>query len=78
METARALIADYSSHVANFDAIAKYLSAWQPPALSWMQVLPRMEAHIFDAGHMLLETHSEPALALMAEFVRESRKQPAA
>ena len=67
MDTQRALIADYANHVARFDAIADYLSNRQPPALmlwgrhdaffdiaetlSWMQALPRMEAHIFDAGH---------------------------
>ena len=37
--------------------------------LSWMQDLPRMEAHIFDGGHFLLETHAAPAEALMAEFI---------
>ncbi|MER8752950.1 hypothetical protein NKH57_27520 [Mesorhizobium sp. M1050] len=30
-------------------------------SLSWMLALHRMEAHIFDAGHLLLETHSAPA-----------------
>ena len=72
MATQRSLIADYANHVAGFDAIAAYLARWQPPALllwgrhdaffdlaevlSWMQALPRMEAHVFDAGHFLLET----------------------
>jgi surfactin synthase thioesterase subunit len=37
--------------------------------LSWMQALPRMEAHIFDGGHFLLETHAAQASSLMAEFV---------
>ena len=96
METQRALIADYASYVARFDAIAAYLSAHQPPALmlwgrhdaffdiaetlSWMQALPRMEAHIFDAGHLLLETHAAPAATLMAEFIKRTeskkRRQP--
>lgn len=87
METQRALIADYANHVARFDAIADYLATWQPPSLmlwgrhdvffdleetlSWMQALPRMEAHIFDAGHLLLESHAEPALALMVEFIKK-------
>jgi pimeloyl-ACP methyl ester carboxylesterase len=93
METQRALIADYANYVARFDAIAAYLSTRQPPALmlwgrhdaffdiaetlSWMQALPRMEAHIFDAGHLLLETHAAPAAALMAEFIQrtESKKR---
>jgi pimeloyl-ACP methyl ester carboxylesterase len=85
MQTQRALIADYAHHVARFDAIAEYLSARQPPSLmlwgrhdvffdiaetlSWMQALPRMEAHVFDGGHFLLETHAEPALALMRAFI---------
>jgi len=88
METQRALVADYANHAARFDAIARYLSERQPPALmlwgrhdaffdiaetlSWMQDLPRMEAHVFDAGHLLLETHAAPAAALMAEFIARS------
>ncbi len=88
METQRALLADYANHAANFGAIAEYLSTHQPPALmlwgrhdaffdiaetlSWMQDLPRMEAHIFDAGHFLLETHAEPALSLMLEFIKRT------
>jgi pimeloyl-ACP methyl ester carboxylesterase len=85
MATQRALVADYGNHIARFDAIADYLSSRQPPALmlwgrhdaffdiaetlSWTQALPRMEAHIFDGGHFLLETHAAPAAALMAEFI---------
>jgi pimeloyl-ACP methyl ester carboxylesterase len=88
METQRALVADYANHIARFDAIGEYLSTWQPPSLmvwgrhdvyfdlaetlSWMQALPRMEAHILDAGHLLLETHAEPALALMADFINRT------
>jgi pimeloyl-ACP methyl ester carboxylesterase len=85
METQRALIADYASHVARFDEIASYLAAHQPPALllwgrhdpffdlaevsSWLASLPRMEAHIFDAGHFLLETHADQSIRLMGEFL---------
>jgi pimeloyl-ACP methyl ester carboxylesterase len=91
MDTQRALIADYANHVARFDAIAEYLSTRQPPALmlwgrhdaffdiaetlSWMQALPRMEAHIFDAGHFLLETHAAQAAMLMAEFIKRTESQ---
>lgn len=90
MDTQRALIADYPHYVARFDAIAEYLARWQPPALmlwgrhdaffdlretlSWMQALPRMQAHVLDAGHFLLETHAAAATALMVDFVR--RTQP--
>ena len=85
MDTQRALIRDYGNYVDRFDAIAEYLAHWQPPALmlwgrhdaffdlaetlSWMQALPRMEAHIFDAGHFLLETHASEASSLMLDFI---------
>lgn len=85
MDTQRALIADYGRYVAHFDAIADYLARWQPPALllwgrhdvffdlaevlSWMQALPRMESHVFDAGHFLLETHAAEAATLMTSFI---------
>jgi pimeloyl-ACP methyl ester carboxylesterase len=85
MDTQRALIADYARHVARFDAIAEYLARWQPRSLmlwgrhdaffdlaetlSWMQALPRMEAHVLDAGHLLLETHAAAAVPLMLDFL---------
>ena len=88
MDTQRALIADYANYVSRFDEIAKYLARWQPPALmlwgrhdaffdlaeivSWMRALPRMEAHVFDAGHFLLETHAAPAAALMVDFIEST------
>jgi pimeloyl-ACP methyl ester carboxylesterase len=71
MDTQRALIRDYWRYVESFDAIADYLRRRQPPSLmvwgrhdpffdlaevlSWMQALPRMESHVLDAGHKLLE-----------------------
>ncbi len=92
MDMQRALIADYGNYAARFDAIARYLETWQPPALmvwgrhdvyfdlaevlSWMQALPRMEAHVFDAGHLLLETHSAEAVPLMREFFRRFGRTP--
>jgi pimeloyl-ACP methyl ester carboxylesterase len=88
MDTQRALVADYARHVARFDIIAGYLSRWQPRALllwgrhdvffdiaevlSWMKALPRMEAHVFDAGHLLLETHAAEAGALMLDFIERT------
>lgn len=90
MHTQRALIADYARYVDRFDAIAEYLSRWQPPSLmiwgrhdsffelaeivSWMQALPRMEAHVLDAGHLLLETHAATAAPLMLDFVRRTSR----
>jgi pimeloyl-ACP methyl ester carboxylesterase len=85
MDTQRALIADYAHYAARFDAIAEYLKRWQPAALmvwgrhdiyfdldevlSWMRALPRMEAHVLDAGHLLLETHAAAAVPLMLDFI---------
>jgi pimeloyl-ACP methyl ester carboxylesterase len=89
METQRALVKDYGNYVARFDAIAEYLAQKQPPALllwgrhdiyfdlaeveSWMRDLPRMEAHVFDAGHLLLETHSAVVTPLMLDFIRRTQ-----
>lgn len=85
LDVQRKLITDYSTHVAQFDAISAFLRTHQPPALllwgrhdaffeiaeilSWMEDLPRMEAHIFDAGHLMLETHAAPATALIKNFI---------
>lgn len=91
METQRALIADYGNYAARFDAIAEYLERWQPPALmvwgrhdiyfdlaevlSWMRALPRMEAHVLDAGHLLLETHAVTAVSLMRDFISRTQRK---
>lgn len=91
MDTQRALIADYGTYADRFDVIAEYLARWQPPSLmlwgrhdaffdlpetlSWMQALPRMEAHIFDTGHMLLETHAAEAVSIMLEFIMRTQRE---
>lgn len=91
MDTQRALIADYARYADGFDAIADYLARWQPRSLmlwgrhdaffdlaetvSWMQDLPRMEAHVLDAGHLLLETHSAEAASLMLGFLRSTQRE---
>ncbi len=85
LEAQRSLIADYANYAAKFEAISDYLHTHQPPALmvwgrhdsffdiaetlSWIEDLPRMEAHILDGGHFLLETHAAPAAALMRDFI---------
>jgi pimeloyl-ACP methyl ester carboxylesterase len=90
MDTQRALIKDYGNYAALFGAIAQYLERWQPPALmvwgrhdiyfdlaevlSWMRALPRMEAHVLDAGHLLLETHAAAAVSLMLDFIRRTAR----
>jgi pimeloyl-ACP methyl ester carboxylesterase len=92
LDTQRALIADYARHVGRFDAIAEYLARWQPPALlmwgrhdvffelaeivDWMRALPRMEAHVLDAGHLLLETHAAVAGSLMVDFIGRTSRSP--
>jgi pimeloyl-ACP methyl ester carboxylesterase len=81
----RNLIRDYKRHVDRFDDIAAYLKAHQPPALllwgrhdpffdldetrSWLEDLPRLEAHILDGPHLLLETHSDQCAELIKRFV---------
>jgi len=93
LETQRALVRDYGSHVARFGEIAAYLDRWQPPALllwgrhdvffdlaevlSWMQRLPRMEAHILDGPHFLLETHAAECAALLGAFLQRTDAAPA-
>jgi pimeloyl-ACP methyl ester carboxylesterase len=88
LEMQRILLADYGKYVARFDAIGAYLRQRQPPALmiwgrhdaffdiaetlSWVQDLPRMEGHILDGGHFLLETHAEPALGFMLDFIKRT------
>lgn len=88
LETQRALVRDYGHYAERFDAIGDFLHQRQPPALmvwgrhdiyfdigetvSWMEDLPRMEAHILDGGHLLLETHADQAAAFMAEFIERS------
>jgi pimeloyl-ACP methyl ester carboxylesterase len=93
METQRSLVADYGRYVAQFEEIAAWLKAHQPPALmvwgrhdvyfdiaeipSWLADLPRMEAHILDGGHLLLETHAARAAELMRTFLDKVEKQDA-
>ena len=85
METQRALVADYGNYTSRFNAIARYLEEWEPPSLmiwgrhdpffaldetlSWMRALPRMEAHVLDGGHFLLETHAEKVVDLILGFI---------
>ena len=85
LEMHRALVLDYRNHAARFDEIAEYLKREQPPALmlwgrhdvffaidetlSWMKDLPRMEAHILDGPHFLLETHAARCAALIVGFI---------
>jgi pimeloyl-ACP methyl ester carboxylesterase len=87
METKVSLLADYGRYALHFGYIAAWLKEHQPPAMmvwgrhdaffdvaeipSWLQDFPRMEAHILDGGHMLLETHAARAAALIQSFLEE-------
>lgn len=86
----RALLVDYGRYIERFEELANYLRKHQPPALmvwgrhdvyfelaeivSWMEDLPRMEAHILDGGHLLLETHAAPAARLMRDFIERTSR----
>jgi pimeloyl-ACP methyl ester carboxylesterase len=81
------------THVARFGDYARYLRERRPPALmvwgrhdpyfdiaetlDWMRDLPRMEAHILDGGHLLLETHAAEAGRLIADFISRETGRPA-
>ena len=88
LDTQRALIADYGNYVARYPVIAGYLERRRPRALmlwgrhdaffdleetvSWMRSLPRMEAHVLDGGHFLLESHADVAGTLMRDFISDA------
>ena len=79
------LFEDYASHVARFDDIAAYHREHQPPALllwgrhdpyfsieevlAWHRGLDRIDLHLLDGSHYLLETHHHRCAELMCGFV---------
>ncbi|QYN32713.1 alpha/beta hydrolase [Pseudonocardia sp. DSM 110487] len=83
-----ALFTDYANHVARFDELAEYHQAHQPPALvlwgrhdpyfdvnevlAYHRALERMDAHIYDGAHLLLETHAAECAELMRAFVLDN------
>lgn len=80
-----ALFTDYARHVARFGELAEYHRVHQPPALvlwgshdaffdveevlAFHRALERVDSHLYDAGHFLLETHPAECAALMRAFV---------
>lgn len=88
LELQQDLVRDYRHHVDRFPQIAAYLKNRQPPALllwgrhdpyfdlpetqSWIEALPRLEAHILDGPHLLLETHADLCADLIGRFVRRN------
>lgn len=78
---------DYRKHVARFDEIAEYHATYQPPCmvlwgrhdpafdisevLAYHRALDTFEAHVFDSGHFLLETHAAEVAELLVRFTRD-------
>lgn len=81
------LFCDYRQHAARFTEIADYHATHQPPALllwgrhdpyfdiaevlAYHRALTELDAHLFDAGHFLLETHAAEVTPLLTGFVDE-------
>ncbi|MBL1078257.1 alpha/beta hydrolase [Nocardia sp. 2] len=79
------LFQDYATHVARFDELADYHRTWKPPCLvlwgrhdpffdlaeimGYARTVDQLEIHVFDGGHLLLETHAPECAAAMREFV---------
>ena len=81
------IFTDYGSHIARFPAIEAYHREHQPPCLllwgrhdpffdmeeimAYDRILDSLEIHVFESGHMLLETHHRECAALVARFMLE-------
>lgn len=79
------IFCDYARHVARFPEISAYHRKHQPPALllwgrhdtffevdevlAYGRELDRLDMHIWDGAHLLLETHHQECAALMRAFV---------
>jgi len=77
---------DYGRYLARFPEIAAYHREHQPPALLlwgrhdpyfeieevlvYARELERLDMHIYDGAHLLLETHHRECAALMREFIQ--------
>jgi pimeloyl-ACP methyl ester carboxylesterase len=76
---------DYGRYVARFPEISAYHREHQPPALLiwgrhdpyfeieevlvYARELDRLDMHIYDAAHLLLETHHQECASLMRDFI---------
>jgi pimeloyl-ACP methyl ester carboxylesterase len=81
------IFSDYGSHVARFPKFAAYHREHQPRALlfwgrhdpyyeieevfAYAKDLDRIDMHIYDGTHLLLETHHEACMLLMRDFIIE-------
>lgn len=79
------IFVDYAWHIARFGEISAYHRKHQPPALvlwgrhdpyfaveevlAYHRELERVDIHILDGAHLLLETHSPECAALMSDFI---------
>ncbi|SDJ00587.1 alpha/beta fold hydrolase [Nonomuraea jiangxiensis] len=79
------LFYDYRNHVARFPEIAAYHKEHQPPCLvlwgrhdtfydiaevlAYHQDMTTLDAHLYDAGHFLLETHAAEVAAALVTFL---------
>ncbi|WP_125775987.1 alpha/beta fold hydrolase [Antribacter gilvus] len=82
------LFYDYRNHVARFPEIAAYHQDHQPPCLvlwgrhdpyfdiaevlAYHEDMTTLEAHLYDAGHFLLETHAADVAAVLGTFVGDA------
>ncbi len=82
------LFEDYKHHVARFPEIARYHRKHQPPCLllwgrhdsyfaldeimAYARELDRLEMHIFDGAHFLLETHHRECADAIRAFVADA------
>ncbi|WP_077967515.1 alpha/beta fold hydrolase [Ensifer adhaerens] len=83
------IFADYGRYVARFPEISAYHHEHQPPALliwgrhdpyfeleevlAYARELDRLDMHIYDGAHLLLETHHRECVALMREFILDAQ-----
>jgi pimeloyl-ACP methyl ester carboxylesterase len=79
------IFSDYGRYIARFPEISAYHREHQPPALllwgrhdpyfqidevlAYARELDRLEMHIYDGPHLLLETHPQECATLMREFI---------
>lgn len=79
------LFHDYKNHVSRSAEIGAYHRERQPPCLllwgrhdtffdlaeimAYGRELERLEMHVYDAGHFLLETHHQECAAAIKDFV---------
>jgi pimeloyl-ACP methyl ester carboxylesterase len=85
------LFEDYKNYVALFPEIARYHRQHQPPCLilwgrhdpyyqldeimAYARELERVEMHVFEGGHLLLETHYRECADAIRRFIENSASE---